>query len=188
MLSFFSRCRRYILPVSPFSSVLLLFSLCATAPLRPFPPTLSNVSFDRIRGGKRMLMFCCSLRRPRFPLFFEPSALAVSCFLALMCLQSDLCDPHHPVSVAVILNRMRVIHLAIDYLLGFFFFKSPLDVASDSLKVANMMNESLTGVVYIEESQLDATFLALRFFFSGVAFSKLNVPFFSLFFFSEMLF
>lgn len=68
---------------------------------------------------------------------------------------------------------MRVIDLAIDYL-GFLFVclflpfpKSPLDVASDGLKVANIMNESLTGDVYIEESQLDATFLALRYFFGG---------------------
>lgn len=107
--------------------------------------------------------------------------------MALTCSQSDLCDPHRPVSAVVILNR-NASHWPGDWLYVLFlpFSKSPLDVAIDSLKVANIMNESLTGVVYIEETQLDATFLALRYFFRGWPFlnwMSLNCFFFPLSFF-----
>lgn len=100
------------------SSVFILFSL-----QRPFciPPAIQIFSFYHIQGCKMMSdhMFC-SLSCPLLTL--------CSIFLVSMCFQSDLCNPRHPVAVAVIMNYIIVIKLVSLTTIIHLFVKSPLSL------------------------------------------------------------
>lgn len=86
------------------SSMFVLLSL-----QRPFciPPTIQTLSYSHFRDAQWSLVLLPLMSTSTFLL--KPSALS-DMFLFLL---SDLCNLHHPVSVAVVLTYMTVIQLVI---------------------------------------------------------------------------